>query len=292
MNEIISIEMLTTLLVTLFITGGLFFLIFNSRKKRKKREANLQRYRRIIRKQNLTIREIDLVDSMSVYLHDPSKKYLILTNRGTFKHSLEKLRASSDPDTGTLNSLLGKIGFSAISQIEEDHSTRRLHEGMAVKVASQTGKILNAEIYAVTPDELVVRIQQKNHQIESGDSIELFTCFFPGIALYRMQVENANDSLIYMNHTIESEILSKRVRLNVLVKSEDELENQGRLSEIQLLSQNTAVLLNPQASLHSGEDIRIFFSNDTGLKSHANAEIIKTSGKGRFISVRFKHIKN
>ncbi len=281
-----------TIIVSIIVIFSILALILKGTQRRKTRITVRNRYEKLIRKLNLTINELDLIDELSVYLKDSDKKYLLLTNRGTFRHAAEYLSAVSTIRTDLLDSLSAKLGFSHnIDQIP-DHTTRSLQANSAVKLSLNSGETADADIYSVSDVNMLIKTDEIQNQVSPGDYIELFTCSYSGIAFYQLKVNKVKENLIEVNHEMESEPVKKKVRLKIYIQSEDEDYQDHQESELLLLSQDAAVIINTQEhELHPEEDIRIYLSNDVTRNCFANAEVTRLIKMGKFAIVKFKHIK-
>ncbi len=281
-----------TIIVSIIVIFSILALILKGTQRRKTRITVRNRYEKLIRKLNLTINELDLIDELSVYLKDSDKKYLLLTNRGTFRHAAEHLSAVSTIRTDLLDSLSAKLGFSHNTDQIPDHTTRSLQANSAVKLSLNSGETADADIYSVSDANMLIKTDETLNQVSSEDNIELFTCSYSGIAFYQLKVNKVKENLIEVNHEMESEPVKKKVRFKVFIQSEDEDFQDHQESEILLLTQDAAVLLNTKEhELHAEEDIRIYLSNDVTKNCFANAEVTKLIKMGKFAVVKFKHIK-
>lgn len=281
-----------TIIISIIVIFSILALILKGTQRRKTRITVRNRYEKLIRKLNLTINELDLVDELTAYLKDPAKKYLLLTNRGTFRHAAQQLSEASTIRTDLLDSLSAKLGFSHNTDQTPDHTTRALQANSAVKLVLDNGETADADIYSVSEANLLLKTDEILNRISQGDEIELFSCSYSGIAFYRLKVNKVKENLIEVNHEMESDPEKKKVRLKVYIQSEDEDFQDHQESELLLLSQDAAVIRNTKEhELHPEEDIRVYLSNDVTRRCFANAEVTRLIKMGKFAVVRFKHIK-
>ena len=107
----------------LFISLFIFILLFSNWLivfGGKKRIADKYRksFNNKIRELDLTINEIDLLNTLSGYLKHPWKKYLLMTNHQTLSRCLEKYRNENDSGSSFVDSLYYKINNSLVNPAE------------------------------------------------------------------------------------------------------------------------------------------------------------------------------
>ena len=281
-----------SIIVSIIFIFSILALILKGTQRRKTRITVRNRYEKLIRKLNLTINELDLVDELSAYLKEPGKKYLLLTNRGTFRHAAEQLTRASTIRTDLLDSLAEKLSFSQSTDQTPDHTTKTLQANTAVKLSFSTGETIDADIYSVSEANLLLKADETIDNLSQGDEIELFSCSYSGIAFYRLKVNKVKGNLIEADHEMESEPVKKKVHIKVFIQSEDEDYQDHQESVILLLSQDAALIVNTREhELHPEEDIRIYLSNDVTKNRFANASVTRLIKMGKFAVVKFKHIR-
>ena len=266
------------------------------REKRIHRRQLDEKYQRLIRKLNLTIRELDFIDKLAEFLEDGSKKYLLLVNPQTLATCVRAFRKSQTVATDTVKDLEAHLGFEIPDVPKPKNSTRRLSPGTAVRlhVLRRDTKLTGA-VSAQFPDSLVVILDNASEFPHAGDEVILYSGDYRGFVGFKTTVTSIHENEVKLAHadrTSEELNLEKPVPVNldIVVRSDDPDEKAVPAQVISLFSRGANVV-NPDRRFRKGDDVRLYFRRAKNSWRQVNAEVVSLERRRRVMRVRFSHVK-
>jgi hypothetical protein len=286
-EDVRAVTIVIGVVIFLFAIGTVIIRVKLKRRTRKAAEAS---YQKLIRKHNLPILELDLIDELSKNLRAPDKKYLLLVNKSIFRQAVKKMGDLPENKTEHLESLRERLGFSAAAEALDGSTTKSFLKGMPVYLEITPGNYLNAEIYSVAETGIEIKFDSTGEPFEADKRLNLYAFSFNGIHLYQIKILKSREGLISAAHSKAEQLKKAEVKLEVNVKIENPEGGETLKSLILLLSGNGAVMQNPDNSIRQGDDIRIFPAADAKGRFPVSAEVIKVSPVKKLLSAKFTHL--
>ena len=250
-------------------------------------------YQKLIRKFNLTILELDLLDRLSATLKKKDEKYQLLINQGKLRQAAKRTGDLSETETELLEQLKIKLGFEAPAIQSLENSTRLLMQGTPLKIRFNENEIANAEVYSTAESNITIKYSNQDPPVIPDQEILVFAPSSGRILCFRLLTDKVREELFTASHT-EAEAFEKiSVKISITAKvipepEEDEQpEDHIIKSVIVLLSPQGAFILDKKSELVPGDTIEIYFSNDKKNLNPICGEVIKVSEEKRLASVRF-----
>ncbi len=285
------------------LAGFLIFLLITAvLVKRRQAAANrklAQRlYRDRIRVLDLTINELDFIDSLSGCLDKPWKKYLIVSNENTFQNCCEELKKQQKAvfSADMMQRIGEKAGFLSPVVEKSREGTRSLVPGTPVKIEASNGKIIDARVTAASKESFTLE----------GKSLPFQDSFMvihiphrTGILAFvtRPETKGSPERLV-LKHSDEipvtrwGEVSGKKQNrdFKVFIKI-DGKEGAPVKTSLYRITRKGAFIENPDGVLTRFMDLRIFFSHqDKPGGVWINGEVLAESLDRKEVFVKFLHV--
>jgi hypothetical protein len=239
-----------------------------------------KKYHTLIREFDLTIREIDLLDQMAVFLINPLKKYLLLQNRGTFSNALRHLSMVREIPEGVGKSLEEKLGFPHVEYTNQMYSTSDIARGVPVAVWDRTGKITLCHSEGHATGRLSLKAVKGLVKLKQGAIVTLFAYTYRYLYSFETKVVSVDRDVFTVSEvdtaTLNKDSQKKRIELPVYITLES-LEDFELETEIVRVIKGGAIIRNPDKSIRKRDDIRITFHPVYAKNYHLNGEVWKIS---------------
>lgn len=279
-NKEVIISLLTIfgLVFVFFLTTILYKFIL------KKRKSHIwtSEYNKLIRKHDLTINEIDLLDELAHFLIDENRKILLLKNDNTLQFALSLLEKKLGRKADFANSLTAKL-FGEISR-EFPQRPVRLFDGKG-KVYS--GRFASREGNIVTINE--TKLVKTN---ETSGAARLFIQSFKGIMSHgvsAVEVLSANSLKI---HLLKASLPENGYQMvsNVFLYvpgKENPVETSMKIS-----SGGQAIIENPRGLLSIGLSVKVSFRTEIKKIHRVNAIVLGISFNKKYAKLKLGYIKD
>jgi hypothetical protein len=250
----------------------------------------------LIREFNLTVNEIELINSMSRYLLYPEKKYLLLVNRHTFNYALHKLKEEREIQPSLINSLQEKLKYTTYNPLDAPVSTEYLYADMPVILETKEKKIWGL-VKEVDSNKISIKVPDTVELPLKETKVNLIVYDFRGIFVFSTSVQKTNEHMLYLEHSdnrvlIQREkAVTKEIKMDVFIQHEG-LGQRPVKSTLLTLGSSYASLSNPEKRFRIKEDVRLFFTKNDSPWFQVNAEVVRLSKGGAVIHVRFGHLKD
>lgn len=242
-------------------------------------------------------RERALLDDLSVYLKDPRKQYLLLSNSSTFAACLQKLRADGEVDSEAVRSLQNKLGFDLRRQIHRLSTTADLPVGIPVILEPEGGHRINARLTEQGTDTFAVKTTDAVRLPSSGVRANVYTHDPRGVFAFSTTVVRTEDGTVNLKHSRSlrhaqrRKYYRRRMRAPIVVRREDSSEK-PKPTVLLDLGGGGASLRNPDSLLEKGDDVRIYLSRGPRDWLPINGEVVRLSRNGAVAHVRFGHLED
>lgn len=278
------IELLISILsilgiVLLFILFSFFYQYYV------KSKLSLQwvlEYESLIRKFNLSINELDLIDQLAQYLIDSSRKVLLLKNRNT----LQKALSIWIKDRGH-------------NSVYSDSLTTKLFGDLTVKTQNYPIKFISAEgevfsgIFSSREKNTVIITDVKSvRKRETLDISRLFVQKFNGIASHAVSSYKQIDSSTIQLNLLEFKEHHKQFTkdLNVFVYTQENILPEK--SHLRLLENNQGILENTEGVLQKDHAIKVSFKTEIKNYNRVNAIVTAVSLNKKIVKINFGYLND
>ena len=285
-----DIIVFSIMVVTIIIVFILLSALLRSRESKKVRTSLLARYEELIRKYDLTINELDLIDEMSEYLRNREKKYLLLTNRPTFLYALQELKTGKAVPEQYVSSIAAKVGISENLKADNLNSTKKLAVNTPVKIEITDRQRYIGLISGSDEESFTVNIKKPDISIPSQKTLSVYVCNFRGIHFYRVSLINTREKTLRCSHSDSMEFVKSNANLNVYIQREGIKHESMIQGKVISFWKGGALLTNPDKKLRKDDDIRISFIPSGVNHYFTNAEVVKNARSKTIVEVRFKHL--
>jgi len=255
-----------------------------------------QRYQELVAKHHLTPADEGVVDRLSAYLNDPTRKYLLLQNQRMYHQAAAlALDAGSIPDDD-VSALRFKLGFVVPPQGVRPYSTTQIPEGAGVLVLMDIRPPENATVLAPEPTDFRLQLEDRAIRYSTGSEITVVYQNPSGIFRFTSDVTGHDETNLRIRHSEKLDQIQRRnhyrrsLPLPVYVKAayREERPTQSRLVEI---GGDGASLMNPSQRFHQGDDIELTFHPSSDSTLHLVANVLRTSQGNTVLHVKFGRIK-
>ncbi len=290
----VGISILAGFLIFLMIAA----VVVKRRQVTANRRLALRLYRDRIRVLDLTINELDFIDSLSGCLDKPWKKYLIVSNENTFHNCCEELkkRKKTACNPAMMQRVGEKAGFLAPAAEKSKEGTINLVPGTPVKLEASTGKIFDARVTETSRDSFVLEGASLPVQ---DQSLVIHVPHRTGIlAFVTHPAEKGSAQRLVLKHSDEiptrrwGELSARKSNrdFKVFIKI-DGSESAPVKTSLYRITRNGAFIENPGGMLTRFRDLRIFFSHhDKPGGIWVNGEVRAESLDRKEVFVKFMHI--
>jgi hypothetical protein len=290
--QIILFVILLFSLIFLYVVSS--FIRYALERSRQLRQLN-EKYNRYAGDFSITQAEKNLIDALSRYLKLPEKKYLLFLNQHTFNYCLNNLRKHTVVPNEVLLPLTKKLGFDLYNPFHLPRTTRELKPGKPAYLVLPENRRIAGYIDRQLPDSVVFVPRGTTHAPSLGSKATLYLHNALGILSFPTMVQNVKDGNIYLEHSDTVSTIQRReyyrrnIRLPILVRQEGSTEKPLK-SVIIDLSAGGMSIENPQRRYQKGDDLRLFFHEDTGAAFDIDGEVIRVSRNREVLHIRFGHM--
>ncbi len=296
-TDVQTIVMFLTIIVSAVILIMILNVIVRRNAAGKAKKTALDLFEKKIRKLDLTINEIDFLDTMSHMLKKPWKKYLLVNNRSTFSNSLSLLQTRNPGklNLDTARSISRKAGFEEEPIPEKKHGTRKVHPGSPVKIVVPGGALFAGEVIQVNEDTFEFKTNESLPG-ESGE-ITVYLIDFSGIHGFNTRITARNNGNRYQALHSETRRAQKWENpgnsgmdneVYIISRESEETPIRARLKSVRpgwLILEDTA------GNFSRGQDIRIYLSKKISGGFWVNGEIDRVSHNKKSLMIRLNHVK-
>lgn len=278
------------------LTAGIIivYLVMDFLEKHRLRKWAGEKYQLMIREFDLTIREMDLLDQMAVFLINPLKKYLLLQNRGTYSSVLRQLSLVRKIPEEVERSLAEKLGFPYVQYTKQLHSTLDISRAVPVAVADSTGNLTLCLSEGHSTGRLSLKTIRGTVKLKPGMDVTLYVYTYRYLYLFETKVFSVDkDSFSVLEvdtAVLDADSRKKKLELPVYITPES-LNYYVWQTEIVRIIKGGAIIRNPDKSIRKGDDIKITFHPVYAKNYHLNCEVLKVSKNKKYIYTVFSHIK-
>ena len=269
-------------------------LTIRLRNRKRIRDAAEASYQKLIRKFNLTILEIDLIEELASTLRKPEDKYNLLLNKSRFRQAEHKIESFTDKQQVRLEELKIKLGFIVAEETLELVSTLSFLQGAPVKLL-YNGHNADAEIYSMSESNITVKCPKPPAPVTMDTEIMLITSTGGRLRIFPLTPEKVKADLFSAPHSEAVAVEKLKVDIDIeieIVAAEDEDEETIELSStIVLLSEKGAFIQDKRNVIKPGDMLRLFLDTDLKKKYPVYAEAVKISSEKQLVSVRFVEIR-
>ena len=261
--------------------------------RRRENDGLRSRYEIRIRKLDLTIRQLDVIDLLAKHLHDPSKKYLLLTNPNTFRHCVVAAGKLEPPHDGALAALEARLGFGSAERIAIALGEFMPATGAVVKL-EQEGLASRVLARTVSTGAKVLRVRlASNPGLTRGAEIRVYAQHPSGLVVASgiLTAVDRNETVIQISTPFDEpdNLRLEDNTLKVFIKPELG-RTEPEASELRALWSTGALLDNPDRSYRRRDDVQIVFHRDPERWVYVNAEVVALKKRRRLMKVRFSHL--
>jgi hypothetical protein len=261
--------------------------------RRRENESLSSRYDVRIRKLDLTIRQLDVLDLLALHLHDRSKKYLLLTNANTFRHCMMAAGKLEPPHDAALVSLEIRLGFGATERIALALGEFLPSVGAVVKIESEgSGPRVLSHVVSTSPKVLRVRLES-NPGLQRGAAVQIYAQHPSGLVVApgTLATVDRGETIIRLTRPFD-EPDNRRMADNTLkIFVKPELGSaEPEPTELRAMWSTGAMLDNPGRVFRKRDDLQIVFRRDPAKWVYVNAEVVSLKKRRRLMKVRFSHL--
>ena len=261
---------------------------------RRRADATLEdRFEIRIRKLDLTIRQLDVLDLLAEHLHDKSKRYLLLTNANTFHHCVVAAGKLEPPHATALAGLEIRLGFGRAERVALALGTFLPVVESVVKI-EQAGRGPRVLAHVVSTGPKVIRVKlESNPGLQRGSRVDIYAQHPAGLVVAEgtLAVVDRNETEIHLVHPF-AEPDNRRLddnTLKVFVRPEGGTE-EPVATELRAMWAAGALLDNPNRSFRRRDDLQIVFRRNHAKFVYVNAEVVTVKKRRRIMKVRFSHL--
>ena len=286
-NDRTAVVITVAAVILIFV---LLSLIIRSRSRKKIAESAESSYQQLIRKYNLTIRELDLIDILSETLHKREDKYHLLLRAGTFRSASKKAELT-DEQSIRLAELENKLGFAAGKPDSDNDTTSALRGGTPLKLLFGNKETGDASVYSVADSGITIKYSDDRRPLVHGEKINALVPLSDRFRVYRLIADRIKGELFSAPHTAPAETgqTEHRIGLTLTFTEEDEGREKKTVKKafaLRTASGGAVIHLSPPLP-PPGTVLNIFLDNDSRQTFGVPAFITKQSEKKQMIAVGF-----
>lgn len=256
-------------------------------------KALVERFEREIRRLDVTVRELDVLNTMAQCLSDPAKKYLLLSNRNTFSHCARAIGKLAPPLDAALRTLEARLGFSDQARVALALGSFTPAAGSVVKMERRgDAERIMAEVVRARDRRIVVRLQT-NPGLARGEAVDLYASHPSGIVVAEAELVAVAglEAELHVRRPF-AEPTTGQLRdnsLKVFVRGELET-GPPRSTELRSIWSNGALLDNPNKVYRKHDDLQIVLRRNHAKWIYVNCEVVRVRRRRRLLRVRFSHL--
>ncbi len=249
-------------------------------------------YQSLLRKFNLTIREIDFIDELASTMRKKEEKYHLLKNRSSYRAALRKLGELDEDQTALDSQLKIKLGYAEDDSAGRSLSTRDLPQYMPVFIATENRKSLEAEIYSQAISNVTIKCPEQKEPIVTDENLRIFAPYEGRLSVFTLTVDKVKSELFSASHS-DAETVSK-------MNTEIEISGEKAVGEISESFKSLIVHITDKAffitdqynKLEPGDSLTLYLKNDHKRNFAMKAEVEKTSPEKGLALLRFTSRKH
>jgi hypothetical protein len=292
----------TIILIILLVAGviGIPATIYILKSKKSKRDDEDNKefsYLKKLEELNLSEHEIEILNTLALYLPPGQNRQRLLTNRLFFDNCEKQLRDLEPIPDGELSALKVKLGFTAVAQGKEISSTVELEPEQMLHIDHEGIRSFMAFVDEIDTSELVLSVD--DGVIPPGIGTDLYVTFDrrEGRYSFNTSVTRVEGSVFGVDHSEQvkkrqkRKFFRKKVDKGVYVRLSGSTRSyvKSKLLEIG----GGCTISNPEdkfpaGHFKQGNDIEIALRGDPPLRVYG--EIIRTSEESRVLHLEFKII--
>ena len=256
-------------------------------------------YRRYLQEYDLTVEEIDLIDSLSTYLKDPRKKYLLLINQHTFYACLALYnRKNREQITKEkLKPLFRKLGYKFEELQGIPKSSRDLKEGTPAALVDANRKVFSGKISSQLPNSLIFSLTYEPEGLDTDNRIFVVVHNFAGIFEIVTHIQKISGKDIFLAHSDDimkiqrRKFYRKKMIIPIMIKNEGSRDKEDE-SHILDISAGGLSLVNPQKKYNVGDDLSLYIVKNAKPVFHLYGEVVKISQNRKILHLKFGHLNS
>jgi hypothetical protein len=254
-----------------------------------------QKYVRYLREFSVTQAERELIDALSVFLKTPEKKYLLFINQHTFNYCLNRLKRTSRVSNEILLPLVKKLGFDIYNPFHLPRTTREIAQGKPAFLVLPGNQRIAGIIERQLKDSLVFSVKGKPAEPFLGSEATLYLHNALGVLSFPTLIQNVKENEIFLEHSDTVTSIQRRmyyrknIRLPILIRQEGSTEKPLRSAIIDISAGGMSVE-NPQKKYNKGDDLRLFFHENTGQQFDISGEVLRVTRNREVLHIRFGHL--
>ncbi len=289
------------IVIVLVLSFFCFLLLVYRIQKKKAHQARLrnlqEKYEELLKKLALSLSDQDLIERLAVYLKDPEKKYLLLINQPVFNGCAAKLVRSESIPASSLAALRVRLKFSARDPEKIPTSSAELPVGLPVLLIRERGKKVSGKIADLKPQSLMISLEGASPSFPTGTTVSLYFQKRSGVFSFTTHVQTSGDRSLDLAHSENikhyqrRKYYRKKILLPVFVNPAGS-EETPVLSAFTDLGGGGASLKNPGFRFKAGDDLELSFFPAGVARLKVVAEVVRVSGKGGTLHVRFEPLKD
>ncbi len=304
-----SIVIAAVIIITILLP-----IIIRIKNRKKTTEAAEASYQKLIRKHNLTILELDLIDKLAETQKRSEDRYQLIVMKNVLNSAVKKAEPLSDIEHESLEQLKIRLGFMETPEEPLGLSTKTMPQGLPIKMKYEGSEYTDAEIYSVSETNITVKFQGIHPELMPDQQISIFSPIGGKIRCYRLLTDKVREEVFTAEHTETEAFDNLNVKIDITVKKSakntaedtDQKINETYYHEghekpkdkqtsfkslIALLKQRGAFIVDKNSDLEPEDRAELFFSNDKKGLYPIPVSVIKVSEQKKLASVMFLNIE-
>lgn len=288
------------LVVAVVLAFILIPTIYGVRRSREQRRSRIrrawERYETLVEQHGLSPSEQGAVETLSDYLDDPSRKYLVMQNQAVFNQTAALARDDEALSEGQLAALRVRLGFAGYSIGAHPQSSAEIPPGSGVLVLEDREHPVHGRVLKPTTSAFRVRLDENERVFVIGNPVEVVYQNSSGVFHFDSGVLSRAGNELELEHSEHVEIAQRReyyrrdLRLPVYVRSADD-EHRPVRSEFLDIGGGGASMVNPGERYEQGETLELTFHPESDSTLHIPAKVVRTSKKGKVLHLSFESIR-
>lgn len=291
--ELIIVFSSITALLTLFI---LFFVIQNKKNYQKRRAYAQRRFEELTRDIELTEVEKKVLEQMAETLPGGIlRKHIVVSDSNAYDRAAQNLVENGYISEEMAASLRIKIGFPVATDTEPIHTTAEIPKGTHFYCIDEYENRFHAVLYDYAPHAMYIKVHEKQNELPRGNQLRIYFRQKNGVFTFSTTVTEINEDILICTHADKIEQEQKRQYYRKEVDEEITIkrstEDQRVTARMFDLGGGGAKIDNPEGHFNQGDDVELFLDLDNTGTLTIPAQVIKTSGDGKYLHVQFHNIR-
>jgi len=287
-GEITVVTILTLLLIASILFG---YLYYKNRQREEHIKLMRKKYETYLLKLNLTDEELSFITKLTRFLESDDLRYHMLTSKRTFSYCASELRKHEKYSQTTKELLERKLNFPSRKINSNYFSSEDLPTGMPALVILNDTKKISGTIAENNKASMIIKLKKVVQPIREGMQLSVYFHDNQKIFTINTSVIEQSDELLTVSHSLlktqkRRSFKRKKVKLPVMISHTD-YEEIPMHSYIIDLSEGGAGLENPDFNFKKHDRISLYYHIDTEDGFQIRGEVLRLSGKGRVIHVKF-----